>query len=253
LKESLYDLHEKIEDKHWWFKGRRQILYKLIAAIAPPKKSLTLVNVGCGTGGDLSFLSSSYRCIGIDSSSRALAAAEKCAPKASVILGSNFEAVPPRQKGECRVWLFLDVLEHIKEELDFFSGFSNIFEVGEKIIITVPANPKLWSSHDESFGHYRRYTEESLKRIWNDLPFKIILLSRFNSRLYPLIWLIRSIKNKIGKKTGQKETDFFLLPSALNSLLYKIFCGEHKRILGIMDGDTPYYYGTSLIAVLARV
>lgn len=253
MKENLYDLHENIEDKHWWFTARRQILLKLIARIAPPEKFPTLINIGCGTGGDLLYLSNSYQCIGIDSSSRAVAAAKKYAPKASVILGNNFKAVPPRQKGEKRVWLFFDVLEHIKEEQDFFGDFSKIVEAGEKIVITVPANPKLWSSHDESFGHYRRYTVETLKKIWNDLPFKILLLSHFNSRLYPLIWLIRSIKNKIDKNTGQKETDFHLLPSPLNTLLYKIFYSEHKRILGIMDGDAPYHYGTSLIAVLVKV
>ena len=253
MKESLYDLHKQIEEKHWWFTARRQIVNKIITRIVPPDDSLTLINIGCGTGGDLSYLSNSYRCVGIDSSSKAVAAAKKSAPKASVILGTNFKAVPPRLNNEKRVWLFLDVLEHIKEEQDVFSGYSDLIEHDEKTIITVPANPKLWSSHDKSFGHFRRYTKETLKLIWEDLPFQILLLSHFNSRLFPLIWLVRNIKNQTGKNVGQNETDFYLLPSPINAILHKIFYGEHKRILDTLNGASPYHYGTSLITVLTRI
>jgi ubiquinone/menaquinone biosynthesis C-methylase UbiE len=249
----LYDLHKQIEEKHWWFTARRQIIHGILHRLSPPKEGLSLINVGCGTGGDLSYLSNSYRCIGIDSSSKAVAAAQKSAPKATVILGSNVEAVPQRQESEQRAWLFLDVLEHIKSERNFFSTYAEVMEPGETTIITVPANPKLWSSHDESFGHYRRYTEKTLKMIWHKLPFEILLLSHFNTRLYPLIWLIRNIENKIGKTAGQEKSDFQLLPRLMNTVLHKIFYGEHKRILGLMDGGSPYHYGISLIAVLKRI
>ncbi len=253
MKESLYDLHKQIEEKHWWFTARRQIIHGILHRLSPPKEGLSLINVGCGTGGDLSYLSNSYRCIGIDSSSKAVAAAQKCAPEATVILGSNVEAVPQRQEGEQRVWLFLDVLEHIENERIFFLNYTEMMEPGEITIITVPANPNLWSSHDVSFGHYRRYTQQTLKIIWHKLPFEILLLSYFNTRLYPLIWLIRNIENKIGKTAGQEDSDFRLLPSLMNNILHKIFYGEHKRITQILNGGTAYYYGTSLIAVLIHI
>jgi len=253
LKETLYNLHKQIEEKHWWFTARRQIIHKILTRIATPEDGLSLINIGCGTGGDLSYLSNSYRCIGIDSSSTAVTAAQKCAPKANIILGSNVEAVPQRQKSEHRVWLFLDVLEHIEEERNFFSTYAEVMEPGEAVIITVPANPSLLSSHDESFGHYRRYTDKTLKMIWYKLPFESLILSHFNTRLYPLIWLIRNIENKIGKTAGKEESDFQLLPSLMNTILHKVFYGEHKRILGIMDGGSPYHFGTSLIAVLTRI
>lgn len=252
MKDSLYDLHKQIEEKHWWFTARRQIIYKILARIAPPKKNLTLVNIGCGTGGDLSYLTCSYRCIGIDSSKTAVAATEKRAPNATVILGSNAEAVPQRLEHEKRLWLFLDVLEHIKEAHNFFLNYAQLMEPGETVIITVPANPKLWSAHDESFGHYRRYTDKTLQLIWNKLSFNCLLMSYFNTRLYPLIWLIRNIENIIGKKTGKEGSDFQLLPDSLNTILHKIFYNEHRRILEIMDGGAPYRYGTSLLAVLTK-
>lgn len=253
MKNSLYDLHKKIENNHWWFTARRKIVCSLLTYLSPPEERLSVINVGCGTGGDLLYLSKYYRCIGIDSSRAAVVAARERAPKAKVILGSDAKAVPSKRKYEKRAWLFLDVLEHIENELNFFSNYAEMIEPGEITIITVPANPKLWSSHDVAFGHYRRYTEETLKLIWEKLPFKVLLFSHFNTRLYPLIWLSRKLKIKFGKAKLEKDTDFCILPPSLNTILHKIFYSEHKRILGIINGGSSYSCGASLIVVLKKV
>jgi 2-polyprenyl-3-methyl-5-hydroxy-6-metoxy-1,4-benzoquinol methylase len=253
LKKSLYNLHEQIENKHWWFTARRKIIFQVLTCFVPPQDDLCIVNVGCGTGADLSNLSQSYRCIGLDASKSAVIAAQKRSPNSQIILGSSAGDLPKRRRGETRAWLFLDVLEHVKNERNFFSNFVEEMEPGETTIITTPANPKLWSSHDVSFGHYRRYTLETLSNIWVKLPFEIRLLSYFNTRLYPLIWLIRIIDIKLGKTIGQEETDFQLLPTFLNKMLHKLFYGEHKRFLGMIDQGSAYKYGTSLIAVLTRI
>ena len=252
MKETLYELHKEIEKKHWWFTARREIIHKILIRVAPPDDNLSIVNIGCGTGADLSYLSNSYRCIGIDSSKTAVSAAQKCAPSATVILSSSVEVVPKRLESERRLWLFLDVLEHIQDAHMFFSSYTQLMEPGETVIITVPANPKLWSYHDEAFGHYRRYTDKTLQLIWCELPYKCLLLSHFNTRLYPLIWLVRKIENILGKTTGKDGSDFQLLPELLNTMLHKIFYGEYKRLLRIMDGSSSYKYGTSLIAVLTK-
>ena len=113
--------------------------------------------------------------------------------------------------------LDLDVLEHIEDEGLFFAKFAEKMHPGEVTIITVPANPNLWSPHDSAFGHYRRYTDKTIKNIWIHLPFENRLLSYFNTRLYPLIWLKRIINRKINKFHKDKQTDFNVLPSLLNS------------------------------------
>ena len=225
----------------------------MLTYLSPPEQGLSVISIGCGTGGDLSYLSKYYRCIGIDSSRAAVIAARERAAKTKVLLGSDAKAVPSKRKHEKRAWLFLDVLEHIENELNFFSDYAEIIEQGEITIITVPANPKLWSSHDEAFGHYRRYTEESLKKIWEKLPFKVLLFSYFNTRLYPLIWLSRKLKIKLGKTELDKDTDFCILPPLLNTILHKIFYSEHKRMLKIIHGGSSYSYGASFIVVLKKV
>jgi 2-polyprenyl-3-methyl-5-hydroxy-6-metoxy-1,4-benzoquinol methylase len=72
MQAAQFELHAQIEDRHWWFVGRRRILNDLIRAILPPTHNSTIVDVGCGTGGNLASLAADYECVGIDSSRHAI-------------------------------------------------------------------------------------------------------------------------------------------------------------------------------------
>jgi SAM-dependent methyltransferase len=252
MDDRQHDLHSQLENNHWWFIARREIIRRLLFRVVPPSNDFTVVEVGCGTGGNLAYFSRFYRSIGIDISPLAVAAARRRCPNSLVVRGANPTDLPARQHGEKRVWLFLDVLEHIEDEFSFFGEFAMDIDPRESIVITVPANPKMWSPHDVSFGHYRRYTRESLVNVWDGLSFEKRLLSYFNSRLYPLIRLVRVWTKRGGKAKGQAGTDFNPLPSPLNKLLYKIFSGESNRLLKALDGHHAYNCGASLIAVLTK-
>ena len=45
-----FQLHADIEDRHWWFVGRRRILCRLAAEVLPPSPQAMIVDVGCGSG-----------------------------------------------------------------------------------------------------------------------------------------------------------------------------------------------------------
>src|SRR6185295_18262105 len=67
-----YELHAEIEDRHWWFVGRRAIVKRLLARVVPPQSDALVLDVGCGTGANIAALSGSYRCVGMDESPRAI-------------------------------------------------------------------------------------------------------------------------------------------------------------------------------------
>ncbi|HKD38029.1 MAG TPA: hypothetical protein VKB78_14550, partial [Pirellulales bacterium] len=118
---------------------------------------------------------------------------------------------------------------------------------------TVPADPRLWNLHDQSFGHYRRYDRDRLIDLWEGLPLKPLLVSHYNSRLYPLVKTVRTINRWRGATAGSAGTDFRIPPAPLNKLLENAFAGErHKlcRALGARRGG--YSQGVSLIALLQR-
>ena len=72
MQTEQFQLHADIEQRHWWFVGRRQIMRRLAAAVLPPSPDATVIDVGCGTGGNIGFLADWYRAIGIDTSAEAI-------------------------------------------------------------------------------------------------------------------------------------------------------------------------------------
>lgn len=62
--------------------------------------------------------------------------------------------------------LLLDVIEHIEKDVEFLNDLKSQSFVSEKtrFLITVPAFQFLFSSHDVFLGHYRRYTNNYLKK-----------------------------------------------------------------------------------------
>lgn len=61
--------------------------------------------------------------------------------------------------------LFIHVLEHIKDDKKAIHEAYNLLRSGGRVLIIVPANPWLFSDHDRSLGHYRRYSKSMLEHI----------------------------------------------------------------------------------------
>ena len=60
--------------------------------------------------------------------------------------------------------IFIHVLEHIEDDAAALLKAKELLKPGGKILIEVPALPFLFSQHDTSLGHFRRYTKKSLKK-----------------------------------------------------------------------------------------
>lgn len=58
--------------------------------------------------------------------------------------------------------LLLDVIEHVPDDESFVSNIvENLMARGAWALVSVPAYPMLFSSHDVALSHYRRYTPSS--------------------------------------------------------------------------------------------
>ncbi len=157
MQSAQFELHADIEQRHWWFVARRRILRQLIESVLPPSRENTILDVGCGTGANLASLANDYRCVGIDTSAQAVALAQQRFPKVRFLTGFAPQDVPAEILAATRLVLLTDVLEHVEDEYALLSQLLAAVQPGTKFLITVPADPALWSPHDESFGHYRRY------------------------------------------------------------------------------------------------
>ena len=253
MEESLYTLHADIEESHWWFRGRRRIISSLINGILAGNPDSFIVDIGCGTGGNLAYLCKEYRGIGVDSSAHAIEAARAKYPDVTFVEG-EVEAAVKELPQQPDVALLLDVLEHVEDDRDLFAKALSAVRPGGYLLITVPADMRLWSEHDVQFGHYRRYDIEQLRALWAESPVQERLCSYFNARLYYPIRFVRFLKRMLTRSKETKGHDFGPSLGPLDSLLEGLFAGEKKRLLAAMQQNSKsgYRRGVSLVAVLKR-
>jgi SAM-dependent methyltransferase len=253
MKPELFDLHAEIEQRHWWFVARRQIVQRLLGRVVPPDDRPLVVDVGCGTGATLAALADRYRCVGIDPTAQGVELAKKRFPQVRFICGQAPEDLG-ESAGRADAFLLMDVLEHVPDDFHLFSSLLAASRSGAHFLVTVPAVPALWSEHDESFGHYRRYTPGRLAQVWEGLPVTARLVSYFNSRLYPVVRTVRMLNRLRGHAGGRAGTDLRLPPAPLNRLLQRIFAHEADGLLRSIDRSRVRSFppGVSLVAVIRR-
>jgi SAM-dependent methyltransferase len=107
----------------------------------------------------------------------------------------------------------LDVLEHIVEDWKVVSEISRTVRPLGKCLISVPEDMSLWSQHDVSVGHVRRYSKSEIKRLLISNRLEIDSIRSFNTLLKPLVRLKRKFS------TG---SDLAELPKVVNETLFKL-------------------------------
>lgn len=252
MQKTEFDLLADIESRHWWFTGRRQIIQVLLNYFVPPAKQNLVLDFGCGTGANIASLADDYRVVGLDSSEFAIEHARRSFPNVEFLLTSGDEQHFDQVEQASAVTI-MDVLEHLPDDYETLSRLLDAASPGAHFLITVPANIALWSKHDEIFGHYRRYSLEGLRRVWEGLDVECRMISYFNARLYPIVRSIRERKRKQGDADSY-ESDLKIPAPPLNALLHAIFAGESRRLLRAVQepGVIAYPQGVSLVAVLRR-
>jgi SAM-dependent methyltransferase len=232
---TLWEEISAVEDRHWWFTARRSIILHIVSQLAPPGASV--LDIGCGTGFTLEALTQRYDAWGLEPDP-AVRERARDAVRHRVLPGdtSNLSALGGRTFD---VALMLDVLEHVEDDRAELSSAMAALSPGGKLVITVPANPSLWSDHDDRNGHYRRYTEASLRTLLAKAGLTPTLCTHINSRLYPLARLQRRSKYSSSKALR--------VPAApVNALFAKIFAGERRHL------SRGYARGLSLLSVGER-
>lgn len=252
MEQAQYDLHAEIEDRHWWFAGRRTIVQRLLEQVVAPRPDALVIDVGCGTGANLAALASSYRCLGIDESVQAIDHARTRFPGVEFACQAGGDSAADRFTGASAL-LLMDVLEHVEDDFLMLSQVLASLPRGAHVLITVPADESLWSVHDESFGHWRRYDLERLRATWTGLAVEERLVSYYNARLFPVIKSVRAFSRWRGRPAGRAGTDFAMPPEPFNRWLEKIFAGESRALGRSVDTHTvSANRGASLIAILRR-
>lgn len=234
---------ENLEKTHWWYHGRRKVIKEQISLLDLPENA-SILEIGCGTGGNLKMLSAYGHVSAIETNDFARKVAIKNNKNiAEIYPGSAPNNIPFKNVKFDLICMF-DVLEHIEDELSTLNALKKILAPNGKIILTVPAYQWLWSTHDEYHHHYRRYSKKNIIFIASELGFYINKISFFNTLLFPIAAAMRLLTRVINKKNHTQTNH----PSRfINKILITIFSSESK-ILKISN----FPFGLSLIAVFTK-
>lgn len=197
-----------------------------------------MLEVGCGTGANLAMLKQFGKldAVELDDAARAIASARGDV----AVRPGALPAELPAECGDYDMIVLLDVLEHIEADEAALTELRRRLRPGGKLVITVPAYPWLWSRHDETHHHHRRYTAALLGDRLVAAGFRIDTMSYFNTLLFPLIAGVRLLHRLMGVEAADDA-----MPAPwLNRALKRIFGSERHAI-----GRLPMPFGVSLAAV----
>ena len=109
--ENEFELYDKLEENYWWFKARRNILSVFLDLIEN-KESKTILEIGCGTGGNLKYLFNKFRYrIGLEYNDEAISFAKNKLPINTEIVKGDANCLNvPEKSADCVA--LLDVLYH---------------------------------------------------------------------------------------------------------------------------------------------
>jgi SAM-dependent methyltransferase len=242
MERVVYQQMAELDQRHWWYRARREVLAALIQREVPLPAKARILEIGCGTGHNLEMLGKLGRVDALELDDEARAIAEKR-------LGRRAMSAPlPELSGvKDRHYDLIgafDVIEHIDDEAAAVASIAAKLKKGGTFVMTVPAHQWMWSAHDVVNHHKRRYSKKALKRLIETSPLRLQKIGYFNSLLFPL-----AIAERLASKLrGKDDADVKLPPGPLNSALESTFRAERHLV-----GRLPLPPGLSLFAVASAI
>ena len=250
MQKEFYTEYYQVDDKHWWFVGRRQIILKLLdQRFRRNSQDRDILDVGCGTGAMLTYLARYGKVVGIDADAAAISfCRQRGLQNVQQYDGMRF----PFEDGRFDLVTMFDVLEHIEDDNLALREILRVLKPTGTLMLTVPAYPILWGAQDEISHHKRRYVAAQLRAKLKNSRFSIDKISYFNSFLFPGIAAVRLLRHVLKTRrasVGDLKSDFTLTKGrgVLNSLLSSLFGLERYVVAG-----PGFPFGVSVIAIANR-
>lgn len=210
---------------HWYYASKAKAAQKLLE----PTRVAEILDVGAGSG--------VFSRIFVE---RGLAAAATCVDTGysedrteqtkggPIHFRRSVEGVPQR------LVLFMDVLEHIDDDVAFLRSYADRMAPGTTVLITVPAFQWLWSDHDDFLEHRRRYTVGMVQDLVDKVGLRVRKLRYFFGLLFPAFVAVRLAK-RVGRPSGTvaQKSDMADYTDWLNNLLIKVHDVERVLLLPV--------------------
>jgi SAM-dependent methyltransferase len=258
-----YEVMFDVEDHHWWFVGRRAVVFSHIedalgATRAKPSTApdpsqarraeggafseRRILDIGCGTGATMDYLRHYGTPHGIDLSELPLRFSRRRGHRRTLRASA---AELPFDSESFDLVTALDVIEHLDDDKQCLTEIRRVLKPGSPAVIFVPAFQSLWGPNDIQSGHRRRYRLGQLRAVIEEAGLRVERISYANIVMFIPIWLGRKMLTLLGR---DEQVENRINHPIINNLLATIFSSEarwlRKRALP---------FGVSIICVARKI
>jgi len=241
-----YRKHFELEESHWWFLGRRDIILTVLDGLDGLPAEARILDAGCGTGLNLKILRHYGQAFGLDSYEEAIRYCRKRG--LNRLVRADTQKMP--FKGQSFDIIFiLDVLSHqgVTSDRDVLSETYLLLKKGGFLLVWDSAFNFLLSRHDRAFHIRERYTSRGMMEKLRQAGFEVQKSSYFSFFLFLPIALFRLWDKLRTENKYPPVSHLNKVNRSINSFLYRIFRAEAPLLRHFR-----FPFGSSLLCVARK-
>jgi SAM-dependent methyltransferase len=235
---------EAIEDRHWFYMGKRHIVFDCLRKSRALQRQALLVDCGAGTGRFVREARAVCEAIAVDDHEESLAIARRQLGEAAVRRGSCVAL--PFTDDAADIVTALDVIEHVEADADAVQEMTRILKPGGVMVVTVPAFQALWSNWDVVLHHFRRYRRSRLRALLSSAGMEVQRCDYINVAASPAVWMSRKWRAFFPRAQSSVRMEEQMPPAWLNRLLFDTF------VLPACQTVVSFPFGVGLLAVARK-
>ena len=230
---AWFVIQQRVERQHWWYRGRRRLLERLVPRLVPAERRGRILDLGSGCGVNSELLARFGKTVLVDRSADALELAAKRHPLDAACRADALRL--PFREGSFDLAVMLDLLEHLEDDAAGLREVARVLSPRGRLLLMVPAFEWLWGPQDDVSLHFRRYTRGQLLERTRAAGLRVRRVWFFNFALFaPIRWLHLPVENE--NEVNSK---------GLNAVLTRLFGAESRLSLSV---DYPFGVSLGLIA-----
>jgi SAM-dependent methyltransferase len=237
-----YERLREHERGYWWHVARRTLLESLLAWGVPPDPRRPALDIGCGTGENFAFLAPYGHFFGTEVTIDLYRDGRSPVRPVALARGEDL----PLADASLGLCTFFDVLEHVPNEDAMLTEVARVLRPGGLAVLSVPAYMSLWSEHDVSLHHYRRYDRGTLRRAFARNGLEVVRITYAMASILPAVALYRWF-TRLRPSRGPAGASYVPTPEPLNRWLIGVLGWEARALRW-----TDLAFGTSLLALVRK-
>lgn len=212
--------------KHWYYRAKLFPIERALRRYVPEFSSL--IDVGAGSG----FFAKSI----IQSSPGASAiCVDPNYPEDVLGVYEQIQFCRTASGETADVLLFIDVLEHVEDDLELLRSYTDTAVDGCLVIVSVPAFMSLWSVHDDFLLHFRRYRLGQLQSLMGEAKLTVLDAHYLFASIFPVVWFVRRFKQNKNSTSDMRDNS-----KLMTWILVKILSFEHRFRLNRVAGVSAF-------------